>query len=175
MKITVNNEVYNLKFYHERLYTPTIKTIETKSKPIYQIREVLERKGGSTVCKLWKGNQLLSVGFTNCSKNDSYNKKIGRGLSFLNTIERLVTTSDLIKNLEIEYLKLENIKDFNFYHNNVLTEDQLIEVVNKSKTKSISLIVDNIKEMYPGYTFESQTLQNLINWNSEASLERGKL
>ena len=68
-------------------------------------------RGGRTEVEIYRGEELIGSGVANCSKNDAYNKKIGRSIALGRALENLKMSSCNWSEI-LEEVGLENVRRF---------------------------------------------------------------
>lgn len=69
-------------------------------------------RGGRTEVEIYRGEELIGSGVANCSKNDAYNKKIGRSIALGRALENLKMRSSCNWSEILEEVGLENVRRF---------------------------------------------------------------
>ena len=70
-------------------------------------------RGGRTDVEIYRGEELIGSGVANCSRNDAFNKKIGRAIALGRALENLKMRSNCCNWSEIlEEVGVENVRRF---------------------------------------------------------------
>ena len=160
MKFKINENDYYIQFHHERKHEPTLVSHYKLGMCKHTIENRVVRTGGKTICKIYKNRELISTGVSECTKKDTYVKKIGRVLSFDIAMKTLEFNNEYNTLIEL-YKDFEKVKTLNsteFYYHPTELQPSIIDVIIEDSS-TISEIINKIKQKYPRNKFDSKYIE----------------